>query len=121
MRGGGRVAVALGGSVMDAGGPMAQALGDRGPAVAGEGGVQISGLGGLSVRLGFWRVPQPGHSCSALTCLISALRPEYDAWPTMRAAIRPLRSITRVVGMLAGGTVPLKSRATRSFGSFRLG
>jgi len=38
-----------------------------------------------------------------------------------RAAIRPLRSMTSVVGMPAGGAVALKSRAIRSFGSFRLG
>ena len=39
----------------------------------------------------------------------------------MRAAIRPLRSMTSVLGMAAGGAVPLKSRAIWSFGSFRLG
>ena len=59
MRGGGRVAVALGGRVMDADGPVAQAfggrvldvggrvaqaLGGRGPAAAGDSGVPTSGL-----------------------------------------------------------------------------
>ena len=38
-----------------------------------------------------------------------------------RAAIRPLRSMTRVVGMPAGGTVLWKSSAIWSPGSFRLG
>src|SRR5215831_8994898 len=39
----------------------------------------------------------------------------------MRAAIRPLREMTRVVGMPAGGTVLRKASATWSPGSFRLG
>ena len=38
-----------------------------------------------------------------------------------RAAIRPLRAITSVVGIPAGGTVLRKSRAISSPGSLRLG
>src|SRR6516162_10453838 len=38
-----------------------------------------------------------------------------------RAVIRPVREMTRVVGMPAGGTVVRKSSAIRPPGSFRLG
>src|SRR6202034_4384113 len=72
-------------------------------------------------RPGVGGCPQAGHVRSAETCVISALRPSYDTGPMIRAATPPVRSITSVVGMPAGGTVPLKSSATASFGSFRLG
>src|SRR5215472_3145667 len=73
----------------------------------------------IFVRRQFRHAIGRGHVC--VTLLISDLSCVYVAPPTIRAAMRPSRSITSVVGIAAGGTVLRNASAISSDGSLRLG
>src|SRR6202042_2094555 len=100
-----------------AGGPAVASSSGRAP-LAGPGGTRSPVIGSppeVEVRGG------RGHPGSATARWTSVFSPLYVAPPITRAVIRPLREITSVVGIPAGGTVLRKSRARLSLGSLRLG